>query len=164
MPTSPGQSKERFITLEEDYNASSFSDLKRAPEFSALAKLQKKTRIYTTRFLNLQFLPAPACRSTGRSTDPFHRSTGRSTGCPTESWVLPVGRPGGRPSSNLVHVVHVGRPGRSTEHLLLRAVDRTGRLKTPVLLLFGYFLTAASFVFLSSTSSAITRRSLDDPC
>jgi len=36
-------------------------------------------------FLNLQFLPTPACRSTGRSTNPFHQSTGRSTGCPTES-------------------------------------------------------------------------------
>jgi len=64
----------------------------------------------------------PACRSTGRSTDLFYRSTGRSIGCPTESWVFTVsrlGRPGGRPLFDPVHVVHIGRPifwycGRST--------------------------------------------------
>ena len=92
----------------------------------------------------------PACRSTGRSTDPFHRSTGY----PTESWVLTVsrvGRQGGRPSSNTVHVVHVGRPGRSTEALILRAVDRP----TCFLLLL-LFSAAVSFTFSSSTSLAIT--------
>ena len=100
----------------------------------------------------------PACRSTGRSTDPFHRSTGRSTGCPTESWVLTVsrvGRPGGRPSSNTVHVVHIGRPGRSTDLLILWTVDRAGRPPPlfPAALLFS---AAVSFAFPSSTSSAIT--------
>ena len=57
-------------------------------------------------------------RSTGRSTAFFYQSTGRPTGRPTESWPLTVrdcGRPVDRPPSEPVHVVHVGRPGQSTD-------------------------------------------------
>ena len=106
-------------------------------ESSSLPDLQVQTLETKTAFKYTDFrisrkIPAPNCRSTGRSTDravdrPFHRSTWRSTGCPTESWVTSVGRPGGRPSSFHVHVVHIGRPGRSTNYLLVRAVDRAGR-------------------------------------
>ena len=55
-----------------------------------------------------------AFRSTARSTDPIHRSTARSTGCPTETWAITVrqcGRPDGRPLSDPVHVVHVRSTG-----------------------------------------------------
>ena len=94
--------------------------IKRTAPFRRCNKTLETLLLYNS-FRKQQSQPAPDCQSTGWSTDPFHRSTGR----PTESWVLLVGRPGGRPSSILVYVVHVGRPGRSTEHLLLRAVDRT---------------------------------------
>ena len=86
-----------------------------------------------------------------RSTDPFHRSTG----CPTESWVLSVGRP----SSILVHVVHVGRPDRSTDLLLLRAVDRTSAPTTVSCFLL-LLLPCPFVVDFLGDHSATPRRSL----
>ena len=93
--------------------------------------LELNNSLKYTDFRNNRFSPEPDCRS----TDLFHQSTGRSTGCPTESWALTVrfyrstGQPTGcpteswaltvrdcgRPPSDPVHAVHVGRPGRSTD-------------------------------------------------
>ena len=115
-------------------------DLKRAATFPSQG--YKNPRNQTTalkynRFPNLQIATRPACRSTGRSTDPFHRSTGQSTGCPTESWVFTVsrlGRPPGRPSFWYC--------GRST-----------GPVDRPTCFLL---LLLSSAAFSSSTSLAIT--------
>ena len=75
---------------------------------------------------------------------PFHQSTGQSTGCPTESWVLSVGRPIGRPSFNLCTLCTSGRPGRSTGE--------------PVLLLLLFFCCCSLRL-----RRRLPRRSLDDP-
>ena len=91
------------------------------------------------------FESALAARTRLSVDRPFLRSTGRSTGCPTESWVLSVGRPGGRPSSFLVHIVHAGRPGRSTGQPAPAAV--------------GLFSAAVSL----RLRRRFPRRSLDDP-
>ena len=79
----------------------------------------------------------PDCRSTGRSTDPMHRSTGPvDRAQPRVGALQSVDRPVDRSPSAVdrtgrplpVHVcVHVGRPERSTEPLLLPTVDRAGR-------------------------------------
>ena len=84
------------------------------------------------RFL-IQQTARPDCRSTGRSTDHMHRSTvpnrelgtfSRSTG---RSTALLLRSTGPVDRYSFVHVVHVGRPDRSTDLLLLRTVDWTGR-------------------------------------
>jgi len=109
--------------------ASSLFECKRAPAKSQPSNLTLETS--HNPFIQQIFETAENTRtrlSVDRAVDwPFHRSTGRSTRCSTESWVTSVGRPDGRPNYFLVHVVHIGRPGRSTELLLVRAVDRAGR-------------------------------------
>ena len=85
--------------------------------FRRYKTLELNNSLKYTDFRNSRFSPELDCRSTGRSTD-LPRSTGRSPGCPTESWALTVrdyGRPVGRPPSDPVHAVHVGRPVRSTD-------------------------------------------------
>ena len=72
--------------------ASSLFECKRAPAFQIyrIQTLETKTAFKYTDFQTSRKIPAPDCRSTGRSTDLFPRSTGRSPGCPTESWALTV--------------------------------------------------------------------------
>ena len=122
MLTSPGQSKRDYITLEEDYNTSSTSDLKRAPDFFTSNKTLEIPYLYKQ--ISKSAIAACTRLSVDRAVDRPHPPVDR-TGrpFPTESWVTSVGRPG----YLLVHVVHVGRPGRSTDLLLVRAVDRVGR-------------------------------------
>ena len=143
--------------------------MQRAPAFSfsrifnKIQTLENSQPLNTSRFPNLHSQPAPACRSTGRSTDPF---SGR-----------PVGRPGAQQRVGYFQSVDWAVDRALSLCTLCTSVDRAGRPITCLcgrstrrstepllLLLLAAFCCCFFFVLLSSTSSAITRRPLDDPC
>ena len=106
--------------------ASSLFECKRAPANPSNQILTLETNnspLNTAGFQTCKSQPAPLVgRPGGRPTPSTGRPVGRLGAQQRVGYFQSVDR--GRPSSILVHVVHVGRPGRSTEHLLLRAVDR----------------------------------------